>query len=65
MESALAYLIAAEAELRHESKQAGDRGELVLRLRLSEWASRVAGFRAYLQGSQSEMAARWARLPME
>ena len=65
MEIAIAYLVAAEAELRHESEQAGDRGDLMLRVRLSEWASRVAGFRAYLQGSQSEMAARWARLPIE
>ena len=63
MDIALAYLMAAEAELRHESEQAGDRGDVVTRLRLSEWASRVSGFRAFLEGHESGMEARWARLP--
>ena len=64
MQAAIGYLIAAECELRAASERAQDGCDLVQQLRLSEWASRVAGFRRYLEGSEAEMATRWLRIPM-
>ena len=60
MHVAIAHLIEAEAALRQASEQARDAGDPMASLRYSEWAARVNGFRRYIQGSEAEMAARWA-----